>query len=808
MKELITVLPGSVADHVDQLAPGVIQALKEKSSSSSGVKIEALQYLRLAMDSSPPSVFQPYVTVLAPAVFAAANERYYKVSAEALRVCELMVKVMAPPPLPPALEPVMKPMFDTVMQRLCAQDQDQLMVKVMEPPPLPLALEPLMKPMFDTVMQRLCAQDEDQLMVKVMAPPPLPPALEPVMKPMFDTVMQRLCKQDQDQEVKECAILAMSAMVKDLVEVLPSDELGSVLRVLLERLRNETTRLPSARAIAHICSSPHVVDMSSVLDAVLIELTSFLRKANRALRLVSLQTLEAVAAKYGASLSSASIPQCVEEASLLVSDADLSLASLSLKFFVTLIKNKPEVAGSVAEKVLPQAMVLVKSQLLQRGSSVLEILQLFFSQLSASGFPAASCESLLPQLLAAGSASDTTGKQAQHSVAQCVAVLACAAGPSVIQDTINKLLAAAPSAQRLSLLCLGEIGRRTDLSGKTQVEAAVSSALMSDSEEAKTAASLALGGITCGNLAALMPGLLQRVAEAGKNNPKLQYLLLHSLNEVIASISATRVGTSSMDSQASIEPSAGDKEQMLSMLLSNCDGEEECRNVVAECLGHATPGYADRHVRRAAVVSLSALAYQKQVLVVGQMSQLLPMLYAQTVIREDMIRTVDLGPFKHKIDDGLELRKAAFECLDILLESCRSAVTVDAGAFVQHLESGLKDHYDVKMPCHLMLSKLAATEPAAVLTHLDKLVEPLEKTLTAKLKSDAVKQEIDRHEDMLRSCLRAVDSLKRLQGSEASTPFQAFLKKTVMSAALKEKYAAVEKERLESEGASDSMDLS
>lgn len=51
---------------------------------------------------------------------------------------------------------------------------------------------------------------------------------------------------------------------------------------------------------------------------------------------------------------------------------------------------------------------------------------------------------------------------------------------------------------------------------------------------------------------------------------------------------------------------------------------------------------------------------------------------------------------------------------------------------------------DVKAPAHLMLVKLCASSggAAAVLSQLDKLVEPLEKTLTTKLKSDAVKQEV------------------------------------------------------------------
>ena len=42
-----------------------------------------------------------------------------------------------------------------------------------------------------------------------------------------------------------------------------------------------------------------------------------------------------------------------------------------------------------------------------------------------------------------------------------------------------------------------------------------------------------------------------------------------------------------------------------------------------------------------------------------------------------------------QIDDGLELRKASFECLDILLDSpeCRSQLEVPV--FISHLKSGL-----------------------------------------------------------------------------------------------------------------------
>ncbi|KAJ7551602.1 hypothetical protein O6H91_06G021400 [Diphasiastrum complanatum] len=708
---------------MSSLVPGIERALSDKSSTSN-LKIEALVFTRLVMASNPPVVFHPHIQALTNPVLAAVNERYYKVTSEALRVCGELVKAIRP-------ELVQSPSFNFI----------------------------------------------------------------PYVQPIYSTILKRLTAQDQDQEVKECAITCMGLIISLLGDQLKR-ELGVCLPLLLDRLRNEITRLTTVKAFATIAESPLKIDLSCILGQAVLELTTFLRKANRALRLASLGTLNALLIAYGDKIGSSSYESIIIELSSLISDADLHMTALALELCCTMMKDKRHhsYAGVVVkERVLPQALVLVKSPLLQ--GQALQTLQGFFTALVQSA--STSFDILLDALLSTARGSSSGGgpasKQAFHSVAQCAAVLCLAAPDAKCSSIVSMLINSVENSlgqdatQLLSLLCLGEIGRRKDLHSHINLEGVIIRSFQSPSEEIKSAASYALGNIAVGNLSKYLTFILSQI----DNQSKLQYLLLHSLKEVIA--------RQSTDDAGKVDFKGTDVQKILALLFTHCQSEEEgIRNVVAECLGKLAilePGKlvpALKHVRRAAVSALSTAAHNKAVLVKDLLPALLPLLYDQTVIKKELIRTVDLGPFKHTVDDGLELRKGAFECVDTLLDNCLDQI--DPSSFIDpYLLSGLSDHYDVKMPCHLILSKLAEKCPSAVLAVVDTLVEPLERTVTTKMKPDAVKQEVDRNEDMIRSALRAIESLNRISG-DASSRFKAFMNNVVKSGPLAERYNAVRHE--------------
>ncbi len=64
--------------------------------------------------------------------------------------------------------------------------------------------------------------------------------------------------------------------------------------------------------------------------------------------------------------------------------------------------------------------------------------------------------------------------------------------------------------------------------------------------------------------------------------------------------------------------------------------------------------------RRLALTTLNSAAHNKPDLIVPNLGSLLPQVLNESHINQALIREVTMGPFKHKIDDGLEVRKVFF----------------------------------------------------------------------------------------------------------------------------------------------------
>ena len=65
--------------------------------------------------------------------------------------------------------------------------------------------------------------------------------------------------------------------------------------------------------------------------------------------------------------------------------------------------------------------------------------------------------------------------------------------------------------------------------------------------------------------------------------------------------------------------------------------------------------------------ALNAAARNKPQLIRDHLPVLLPILYKETLVNTSLIRTVQMGPWTHKVDDGLEARKTAYETMYTLV---------------------------------------------------------------------------------------------------------------------------------------------
>ena len=63
--------------------------------------------------------------------------------------------------------------------------------------------------------------------------------------------------------------------------------------------------------------------------------------------------------------------------------------------------------------------------------------------------------------------------------------------------------------------------------------------------------------------------------------------------------------------------------------------------------------------RRLALTTLNSATTNKSDIILPHLAQLIPLVIKESKTNPDLIREVQMGPFKHKVDDGLELRKVS-----------------------------------------------------------------------------------------------------------------------------------------------------
>ncbi|CAG5130228.1 unnamed protein product [Candidula unifasciata] len=267
----------------------------------------------------------------------------------------------------------------------------------------------------------------------------------------------------------------------------------------------------------------------------------------------------------------------------LINENDLHISQLTLSLLTTISRGHKHSISNIHSDILPQILVLVQSPLLQGGAlnAVLE----FFRALIALNLPKLGFRDLLQMLIMpvydTRPSSGSIHRQAYHSIARCVAALT-EMSPLEASSIVSQFVSDIKNPKStehivlFSLLALGEIGKNIDLSPHGDIQNVILECFSSPNEEVKSAASYALGNVSVGNLPKFLPFVLQEI----ENQPKRQYLLLHSLKEIINCESSSTSGLEILKSYV---------KTIWTMLFHNCECPEEgTRNVVSECMGKLT----------------------------------------------------------------------------------------------------------------------------------------------------------------------------------------------------------------------------
>ncbi|KAG8898086.1 hypothetical protein FRB99_007676, partial [Tulasnella sp. 403] len=746
MQGLLQVLPGSLTQQADAIVV-LSSSVLSSSSTTTTANLHAvvLSFLALFFSSHPPSSFQSSLPRLTGPLLAAASQRHPRVASDALRAFSALLNSMKP------------------------------------------------------------IESADWI------------------DPLYNEVVTRLRSNDTDTEVRQCAEDVVADLWLNASTVVKTKD-GKEWDALMRGNRTDG-------AVQVITKVAAEVDMDDAWVSSSTEWTAgVLRRPGKAGKAAAFTCLQTLLRRCKSGIPSHIPHDLVPQLQGFLSFNDLVLLTHALTTLAILLTLFPkEIFPLVESSILPQTYQIAYSPAVS--GSALEALTDFFcalvvadSQIATHVVPG------LVQGLEKSSSADTS----PSNVSKCISAV-IKGSPGIAAGTIAEFSKAIKPGSKskdihvvLSLLALGEIGRTIDMERQPEIFHNALAFFSADAEAVRSAAAFAAGNIAVGNIHVFFPVLITQV----KTNEK-RLLSLHALREVNRTCSGAleRAWLTASVFQVVSHCQRQHLETVASALWvplfeMSDTAEETTRNLAAACLGRLTTANpssylpelrarlsdpsasvratvvaairytladttqtyddllspvimdfvalvhdSDLTVRRLSLSTLNAAARNKPHLIREHLATLMPLLYEETKIKKELIRIVEMGPWKHRVDDGLEARKTTYETMYTILDTCLDRI--DIHEFLQHVLLGLKDEAnEIKVLCHMMLFRLAQVAPTAVSQRLDDAAVDLANSMKGhNVGKDTVKQDLERTAELQRSTLRAIVALSKISSPGASMAF-------------------------------------
>ncbi|EHK25967.1 uncharacterized protein TRIVIDRAFT_176299 [Trichoderma virens Gv29-8] len=752
LSRLTPTIHGGLVEFFPEIIGPIIDAIKTTGTSSissslaaaggsasatpSTLRVASLKLISDIAKTHSSSVLQPYLSKVVAGVASAVHDRFYKISSEAIRTSEELVKAITPP-------------RSRNGSSKFKGDLDKL----------------------------------------------------------YEVIVDRGSANDADAEVRQRAIHALGILISrtsstEASGLLSPEKRTLALNIIQERLKNETTRLAAVRAVDNVAAfaiSPDQLQQPWIQD-VALELSAQLRKANRSLRGSSIQALKHLVLSKATQgkLEPATIQGLVSALLPTIKNSDTHLLGPTLIILGNMVQSHANLI--INEEVIGALCQLLKSHF---ANIVLDQLLDLISRVGESG----AGEPLMQGLL-----KDVSVQGDPIVVGKVIGTLLVTGGTSAGVSIDSFVTELHGSTQRgdeagvsLALAVLGEAGMRLGAKSPLQPQLFLEQ-FHPEPDKVSLAAAIALGRAGSGNVPEYLPVILKTM-EGGGNT---QYLLIQSIKEILQStpsqstdlqtyataiwgqligaslnadnkiICAECVGRLSTLDPTTFMPklqtllkdeSSGIRGMAVQAVRYTLPESDETfdamlRNVLIEMLLTMLQD-SDMEIRRLAMTTLNSAAHNKPDLILPHLGELLPFVLSESVIKKELIREVMLGPFKHKVDDGLEVRKSAYETLYALMETAFTRINnID---FYDRVIAGLKDDNDIRQLCNLMVTKLIVIDPDETARRLDSIAEAYRGVLSIKLKDNAVKQDVEKQEETNKSILRVTlllgDKMKAMTGN-------------------------------------------